>query len=145
MLPDTELLCDLRDGMSLCDANAWHYAFLVQSILVVSLGLVNAGAGLRYWLGFMGTPVWLARRFAWGTLAASLVPLATGISLREQVKSASYSCYLQHTETGCTHTLVDRGEEMGQVLTWVGWTEGMLVGTCVLALGMLYGNAKKRW
>jgi hypothetical protein len=34
---------------------------------------------------------------------------------------------------------------MGQVLTWVGWTEGMLVGTCVLALGMLYGNAKKRW
>lgn len=143
MLPDTELLCDLRDGMSLCDANAWHYAFLVQSILVVSLGLVNAGTGLRYRAGLLSVPVWLARRFSWGTLFAALVPLITGISLREQVKSASYACYLTHAETGCTHSLVDRGREMAAVLTWVGWTEGLLLGTCALALGLLYGPSRR--
>ncbi|MEQ1501325.1 MAG: hypothetical protein ABMB14_03800 [Myxococcota bacterium] len=142
MLPDTELLCDLRDGMTLCDANSWHLVFLIQSVLVVSLGLVNAGTGVRYFAGVLTTPLWLARRFAWGTLGATLVPLVTGLGLREQVKSASYACYLHHAETGCTHSLVDRGREMAAVFGWIGWTEGVLLGTCVLALGLLYGSRR---
>jgi hypothetical protein len=144
MLPDTELLCDLRDGLTLCDANAWHYVFLVQSILVVALGLVNASLGARHALGRLATPLWVARRFAWGTLAAAVIPLSTGVFLREQVRSASYDCYLQHASTGCTHTLVERGDEMRGVLMWVGWTEGALILTCLFALGLLYGASPRQ-
>jgi hypothetical protein len=143
MLPDTELLCDLRDGMALCDAGSWHLVFLVQSILVIALGLVNAGLGLRYTFGRLETPLWLARRFNWATLAATIVPLTTGLALREQVRRASYACYLQHAETRCTHTLLDRGQEMTAVLGWVGWTDGVLVGTCLLGLAMLYGRPRR--
>lgn len=142
MLPDTELLCDLRDGLTLCDASTWHYVFLAQSILVIALGLVNVGLGTRYLFGRLDTPLWLARRFTWATLAAATVPLATGLGLREQVRQASLGCYLQHAVTGCTHSLLDRGEEMASVLGWIGWTEGMLVGTCMLGLAMLYGRAR---
>lgn len=144
MLPDTELLCDLQNGMTLCDANQWHIVFLVQSVFVVSLGLTNASVGLRYWLGWLETPLWLARRLAWATLASAAVPFLTGLGLREQVRAASYACYLQHAETGCTHTLVDRGHEMAAVFGWVGWTEGVLLTTCLLALGMLYGGQRAR-
>lgn len=142
MLPDTELLCDLRDGMTLCDASSWHFLFLAQSILVISLGLVNAGLGARYVFGRLQTPLWFARRFTWATLVAAVVPLATGMALREQVREASYACYLQHVVTGCTHSLLDRGHEMAAVLGWIGWTEGVLVGTCVLGLAMLYGKSR---
>jgi hypothetical protein len=141
MLPDTELLCDLRDGMALCDANGWHMVFLVQSVLVIALGLTNASIGLRYRLGWLATPLWLARRLSWATLAAASVPLLTGVGLREQVRAASYACYLQHVESGCTHSLVDRGREMASVLGWVGWTESILLVTCAMSLAMLYSTA----
>jgi hypothetical protein len=142
MLPDTELLCDLRDGLSLCDANSWHLVFLVQTVLVVSLGLVNTSVGLRHTLGWLATPLPIARRFAWGALAATAIPALTGLSLWGQVRSASYWCYLRHDNTGCTHTLLDRAHEMAEVLRWVGWTEGVLVGTCVFGLGLLYGRGR---
>lgn len=144
MLPDTELLCDLRDGMTLCDASSWHFVFLAQSVLVIALGLVNAGLGFRHFVGLLDTPLWLARRFTWATLLAAAVPLATGLALREQVRQASYACYLQHPTTGCTHSLLDRGQEMTAVLGWIGWTEGVLVGTCLLGLAMLYGRSRSR-
>lgn len=138
MLPDTELLCDLRDGMALCDAGQWHYVFVVQSILVVSLGLLNVSTGLRHTFGRLQTPLSVARNFAWATLLASVVPLFTGLWLREQIRSASHACYLTHDQTGCTHSLVERGREMAGIFQWVGWTEGVLLGTCLLALGLLY-------
>ena len=140
MLPDTELLCDLNNGLTLCDANSWHYAFLIQSLLVVSLGVANLGLGLRHVFGRLDTPLDVARRFSLGTLAAAAVPLLTGLWLREQVRQASLDCYLRHDATGCTHTLMERGAEMAGVLHWVGWTEAMLVGTCLMGLAMLYGH-----
>jgi hypothetical protein len=143
MLPDTELLCDLRDGLTLCDASTWHYVFLAQSILVVSLGLVNVGLGARYVTGTLTTPLWLARRFTWATLTAAVVPLITGLGLLAQVRQASYACYLQHATTGCSHSLLDRGHEMAAVLNWIGWTEGLLVGTCVLGLALLHGRSRE--
>ncbi|HHO51492.1 MAG TPA: hypothetical protein ENK18_11605 [Deltaproteobacteria bacterium] len=142
MLPDTELLCDLNNGLTLCDANAWHYVFLAQSALVISLGLANAGLGLRHWLGRLDTPLWVARRFSLATLTAAIVPLSTGLWLREQVRRASFDCYLQHDATGCTHTLVERGHEMAGVLHWVGWTEVILVVTCLFGLAMLSGSPR---
>lgn len=138
MLPDTELLCDLRDGLTLCDAGQWHLVFVAQTILVVSLGLVNLAAGLRHTFGRLDVPLWVAQRFAWATLLASVVPLSTGLWLRESIREASFSCYQSHAQTGCTHSLVDRGHEMAGLFHWVGWTEGVLLGTCLVALGLLY-------
>jgi hypothetical protein len=144
MLPDTELLCELRDGLTLCDAGQWHFVFLVQTVLVCSLGLLNVGLGLRHVTGRLQAPVWVARRFAWATLLASAVPLASGLWLREQIRAASHACYLTHTDTGCVHSLVDRGREMAGLFHWVGWTEGALLGTCLVALGLLYtGNPRR--
>ena len=143
MLPDTELLCDLNNGLTLCNAGAWHYAFLVQSLLVVSLGLANVGVGVRHWLGRLDVPLWVARRFSLGTLAAAIVPLTTGLWLRESVRSASYGCYLRHDVTGCDHTLVERSAEMAGILTWVGWTEAMLIGTCMIGLALLFGPERR--
>ena len=140
MLPDTELLCDLNNGLTLCDANAWHYAFLIQSVLVVSLGVANLGIGVRHLTNRLDIPLWLARRFSLGTLAAAVVPLTTGLWLREQVRGASFACYLRHDATGCDHTLVERGAEMAGVMHWVAWTEGMLVVTCLAGLAMLFSR-----
>ncbi|MBX2799278.1 MAG: hypothetical protein KTR31_16505 [Myxococcales bacterium] len=142
MLPDTELLCDLNNGLTLCDASWWHYVFLAQSLLVVSLGVANLGVGIRHWLGWLDIPLWVARRFSLSTLAAAVVPLTTGLWLREQVKSASYSCYLNHEASGCTHTLIERGHEMAGVLTWVGWTEAVLLVTCLVSLAFLFGPTR---
>jgi hypothetical protein len=142
MLPDTEALCSPFSAHALCDPGSWHVAFLVQSLLVVSLGLVNVGTGLRHALGWRLTPLPIARGLAWGTLAASGVPALTGLWLWEKVRAASLACYLRHGDSGCTHTLLDRAREMAGVAQWVGWTESLLVGTCVVALGMLYARRR---
>ncbi|MCA9488417.1 MAG: hypothetical protein KC621_00795 [Myxococcales bacterium] len=144
MLPDTELLCELRDGLTLCDANQWHTVFVVQTLIVCSLGLVNVGLGLRHLFGRLDVPLWVARRFALATALSAVVPLSTGLWLREQVREASYACYLQHATNGCTHSLVDRGHEMAGILHWVGWTEALLLSTCVVSLGLLFGRAERR-
>jgi hypothetical protein len=142
MLPDTELICDLSNGMTLCDASWWHMVFLVQSGLVISLGLTNVITGLRYWFGVMTVPLWVARRFTWATVLSAIVPLSTGLFLREKVRVASYHCYLAHDDTGCTHGLMDRMAEMMGVMTWVGWTEAVLVGTCLVGIALLYGPTR---
>lgn len=138
MLPDTELLCDLRDGLTLCDASQWHLVFVVQTALVCSLGLLNVSMGVRHLVGRLDVPLDAARRFAWATALATVVPLGTGLWLREQIREASYACYLTHAQTGCTHSLVDRGHEMAGLFQWVGWTEAALLSTCLLALGLLH-------
>jgi len=138
VLPDTELICNLSSGATLCDAGWWHTVFVVQGVLVLSLALTNLMAGVRHRLGRLHTPVWMARRFALATTLAAVVPLATGLWLREQVRQASYACYLTHETSGCTHSLLDRLDEMVAVMSWVGWNEGLLVGTSALALGLLY-------
>lgn len=143
MLPDTELLCDLRDGVTLCDAGQWHLVFLIQSVLVVSLGLVNVAMGLRHVTGRLEVPLEVARRFAWATLLAAAVPLASGLWLREQIRAASFACYQGHATSGCTHSLVERGHEMAGLFHWVGWTEGVLLGTCALAIGLLHAGGRR--
>lgn len=143
MLPDTELLCELRDGVTLCDANRWHAVFLLQSILVGSLGLANVVTGLRHRAGRLDLPLWVARRFAVASLAAAVVPLGTGLFLRDLVRRASLDCYLQHASTGCSHSLVDRGREMAGVLTWIGWTEGTLIVPSLVGLALLLGPPRR--
>ncbi len=91
---------------------------------------------MRYWFGTPAVPLWIARRFTRATAPSAVVPLGTGLFLSEQVRRASYACYLAHDETGCTHSLVDRAGEMGGVLGWVGRTEFMLLGTCLVVVGL---------
>lgn len=137
MLPNTELICELGSGLALCSADAWHAAFLAQTILVLSLALTNLLMGVRYQLGWLGAPLWLAQRFTAATMLAGVVPLFTGLWLRQKVMVASYACYLEHARTGCEHTLLDRAQEMQQVAVWVGWTEAVLFGTSLFALALL--------
>lgn len=137
MLPDTELICGLGAGLTLCDAGAWHALFVAQTLLVLSLALTNATMGVRHTLGWLGLPLWVARRFTSATLLAGVVPLVTGLWLRQQVKDASLACYLEHAATGCRHDLLDRAQEMQQVAVWVGWTEAVLIGTSLVGLALL--------
>ncbi len=127
MLPDTELICDLQSGLTLCDAGAWHYVFAVQTVLLASLVLVNLMHGFRHRLGWLRTPLWLARRFAIGSLLAGVAPLVTGLVLIRRVREASLDCWHEHALSGCTHTLLDRADELAGVWSWVGWTEALLV------------------
>lgn len=137
MLPDTGLICGMGSGASLCNAGVWHAVFVIQTLIVLSLGLTNAIVGLRHRLGILDTPLDVARMLARGTMLAGAVPLVTGMWLKEKVRRASYACYLEHDETGCTHDLIDRFEEMQQVGVWVGWVEATLFGTCLLGLWLL--------
>jgi len=137
MLPDTELICDLSNGMTLCNANNWHALFLVQTGMLMTLSLTNLITGIRHLLGRLAVPVWVAQRFGMATLLAGVVPLLTGLYLREQVRAASYACYLTHDTNGCDHSLLERGAEMAGVATWIGWTEGMLLSTSLLGLLLL--------
>lgn len=143
MLPDTELLCELRDGVTLCDANRWHLVFVIQSVLVGSLGLANVLTGLRHRFGRLDLPLWVAQRFAFASLFAAAVPLGTGLFLRDLVRRASLDCYLQHAATGCTHSLVERGHEMAGVLSWIGWTEAMLIVPSLVGLALLLGPPRR--
>jgi len=137
MLPDTELICDLSNGMTLCNANNWHAIFLFQTGLLMSLSVTNVITGLRHLLGRLSIPLWVAQRFSVATMLAGVVPLATGMYLREQVRSASYACYLAHDTSGCEHSLMDRAAEMSSVFAWVGWTEAMLLSTSLCGLVLL--------
>jgi len=138
VLPDTELICNMSSGMTLCDAGWWHSVFVAQGVLVLSLALTSVMTGLRHVVGRLDTPLWLARRFTMGTLLATAVPLATGLFLVEKVRHASLACYLEHATSGCTHGLMDRHDEMSQVMTWVGWNELLLLGASTIALVLLY-------
>ncbi len=137
MLPDTALICDLSNGMTLCNANNWHAIFMIQTGLLMSLSVTNVITGFRHLFGRLNIPLWVAQRFSLATMFAGVVPLGTGLYLREQVRMASYACYLAHDETGCAHSLMDRAAEMAGVFGWVGWTELMLLSTSFIGLLLL--------
>lgn len=127
MLPDTDLICDLQSGLTLCDASAWHAAFAVQTVLLASLVALNLIQAYRYRFGWLRTPIQLTRRFAAGSLLAGVAPLVTGVVLLRRVRQASLDCWLEHADSGCAHTLLDRADELAGVWSWVAWTEGMLL------------------
>ena len=137
MLPNTELICELGSGATLCSAGTWHAVFVLQTLLVLSIALTNAMMAIRFRMGLLEVPARIARLFSQGTMLAALAPLATGLWLRQKVKAASYACYLEHDLSGCDHSLVDRAIEMQQVSVWVGWVEAVLIGASFFGVYML--------
>ncbi len=137
MLPNTELICELGSGASLCNAGAWHAIFVTQTLLVLTLALTNALMGVRHRRGLLAVPARVGRVFSKATMLAGVVPLFTGLWLRQKVKVASFDCYLEHGLSGCDHSLVDRALEMQQVSVWVGWVEAVLISASVFGLILL--------